>query len=1268
MMGKYLFASLAFLLFASPAGAYGPSASDWLDATDVGPEAAKAACPTCPGSYVLNAVHGKSRPNLNNAAPNEIWAVGNAGLIVKFNGINWTPVTSPTTKNLYDVYINADGTGWAAGAGGTIIYLNGTGNWVCSNCPNGSCGAGGGGTVRTCSDLYDIFPGDPYGNSTTLFIVGSTECSPPESSYFMMPTVLYWTGTQWRKLTNDSAGCGASNFHTVPLGAGDCQPFGVEDSSSSHDCLLADMYTGVMSGYNQGMIFGYSRKPGFQRYWPYLYNQPSSSWRKHSTGLVDMPCASPKPAEWISALIGNYLVGAGDAEDCKSWAVAGVVNNLFYMNLVGSYSPIDTGLTPASLVLGTLRRIDFLPLWGFGIGVGWGPGMYTAPRADAYFSHFHNPDQYRLPSPQDPTSPNTVSYWQKPAAKTWKRLNGVFIDNYNDAWAVGDDIILHWSGPPVNPAVLDASFTTTRTGMQITLVMSVTNTGDAAVKDLDPRGLTTSLLPAGLPGANLVFAPSMIPALPPRGSAFFTWTYSLTGFGNEKIRFTGTAAGWDLIYSATTGTLFKSASADAYLPLSSAISTVTSRKCDGTYVIAITMTVTNTGIHDATNITPADPILSDPFAGKISGPDPAPVFAGPLVPTDKTYFYWTYTVSALPTTVTGYVAEAYLAVPDEKVFSKARAVASTTIASSLSSTMTVSAVQLGTNSYFFTVSMSVFNNSLNVINTLEATSTQTGAPWASMMSGPTPPSFANIASHWAEVFQWTYTSSGSLPVMFSGQAGGTDAVTGLPACTNATVTAGVATTPLTTSITTKTIQMGLNQYYLVVDMTVTNTGGLPMQDFTVTPNLSFTGGVSTSLWTGPITLAPAPSATGYYGIKNQNEGVTFEWTYSFTGNPSTVVSGTVNAMMSGSGSMVSKNFATLIATAQSPLKTSVSTRTHKLGKNEYFVVVEMTVTNTGNFPISDVLVGQNLAFSGLTSNRTGGPTALGGTCTGGTMYCGPALNLNQGTTFQWSYTVAGSLPSTITGTVSGKVPAWGIYVFTTFTGTTSLPKSTCLASSLSISPEEERTTLASRWKLTVVLTVSNTGICPGASVEAWPYKYLDVIPSGQSWYLSGPDPLSGGPILTGQQTSFTWTYSATGSATFTLAGSAMGEIDNPPTGAYGAPEDYPDYTEASATITTEDTGKPGSIRLDHNLFSSSNTKLAVTFNIKEDDPVATLIVYNSISQKIRVLHTGLAPRRVDLVKYWDGKNDNGDKVASGVYYIRLETNRYVITKKVILIK
>ena len=58
-------------------------------------------------------------------AASEVCAVGDAGVIRKFDGNNWTAMTSPTTANLASIWGDAT-TAVAVGANGTIIGLTGT--------------------------------------------------------------------------------------------------------------------------------------------------------------------------------------------------------------------------------------------------------------------------------------------------------------------------------------------------------------------------------------------------------------------------------------------------------------------------------------------------------------------------------------------------------------------------------------------------------------------------------------------------------------------------------------------------------------------------------------------------------------------------------------------------------------------------------------------------------------------------------------------------------------------------------------------------------------------------------------------------------------------------------------------------------------------------------------------------------------------------------------------------------------------------------------
>jgi FlgD Ig-like domain/FG-GAP repeat len=62
-----------------------------------------------------------------------------------------------------------------------------------------------------------------------------------------------------------------------------------------------------------------------------------------------------------------------------------------------------------------------------------------------------------------------------------------------------------------------------------------------------------------------------------------------------------------------------------------------------------------------------------------------------------------------------------------------------------------------------------------------------------------------------------------------------------------------------------------------------------------------------------------------------------------------------------------------------------------------------------------------------------------------------------------------------------------------------------------------------------------------------------------------------------------------------------------------------------------------------------------------------LNIYNLLGQKIRTLYSGMQTGGTHIV-YWDGLNDSGQDVASGIYFYKLTSNNEVISKKMILLK
>jgi len=1147
-------AAVVLLLTASAALALGPTSTDWVDYPTDGDTQAE--CKGC-GVYKLNAVHGRSRPDLTNPAVNDVWAVGDAGVILHFDGTNWTPYApKPTLQDLNDVYINADGTGWACGDQGTVLQLI-AGAWSCYNCP-ASCIAGGGGILHTCSNLYDIFPADAHGDSTSLFISGEGECNPPDSTLlYNMPTLLFWNGSSWQKLTDTPTGCGVNQYKGNPGGA--CLPYGFVNpvASPMWTCPVPSksFYTGVMAGYKAGVIFE------SKGYFPLYFTSASSNWSK-AGGLTIPSCALGYPAFYSSAAFGSYLVAGGDTDNCGTYPVT---SNLFIGNSTAvSFTAINTGIVPGDY--GTIRGMDFLPLWGFGIGVGWGaPGGadYSTARNDAYFTLFSNPDLTRPPA--DPASNNKVLYWQKPAAKTWPRLNGTFISNFNEAWAVGDNsTILHWKGPSPLPAFLDLCFSVTRIGMEVTIVMSVTNTGGSALKNTYPLGLDLS--PSN--GAVKTYGPD--PAgpvsLPPTGPAYFTWSYSFTGYGNGLVKFTGTVTGVDAYLALQ---LTKGGSITVAQPLMSALSVEVSKSCSGTFYYTAILTVTNSGDIVLANVVPdAELTLSPGTAWKTTGPLPAS-FAGPLNLNQSTSFTWTYAKPGmLPTTVSGGVEKAENASDSTEIFwTKASRVATTVRPSPLDVGLLATPTQAGTNSYYFTLVMTVTNNgscNLNNFSITDPVSTPSGAV---ILSGPVPVPAATLAALSSTTFTWTASMTGTLPIRFGVSAGGDDACTGLATCSTTYVQVNVAPGVMTSSITSRTYRLSKDTYQLFVDLNVKNTGMFTATAFMPSARLTISPGTVTTVY-GPL--------------------LTGESAWCPVGPPQ--------------------------------------------------------------------CTGMNMDWNGTWYGE---------------------LAPGSSTDFTYSVLVRGNLPVNIAGRVDAQIEMSTLTPTYTVAQAQSGPvQPSNIDGALSISAEKVRAGLDYRWLLTVVLTVTSTAECAIAptcpTTNFVPAPTLDVTPSGQAWYVDGPSPPAIDPtiIYKGQSRSFTWTYSATGTVKVTLGGSCYAYITGT---SYGEPS--PVYAYATATISLEDDGSAGGFSLDHNLIQKG-TPVRCAFNLKEDG-YSSMKVYNSIGQRVAVLWDGMTPRRVDIVRFWDGRScqtpdecgaNSGYRVGTGVYFVRVESNRFVGTRKVVVMK
>jgi flagellar hook assembly protein FlgD len=79
-----------------------------------------------------------------------------------------------------------------------------------------------------------------------------------------------------------------------------------------------------------------------------------------------------------------------------------------------------------------------------------------------------------------------------------------------------------------------------------------------------------------------------------------------------------------------------------------------------------------------------------------------------------------------------------------------------------------------------------------------------------------------------------------------------------------------------------------------------------------------------------------------------------------------------------------------------------------------------------------------------------------------------------------------------------------------------------------------------------------------------------------------------------------------------------------------------------------------------------NPTTTISFSIKEKTPVE-LIIYNILGQKVRTLvNQPLEPGEHSIV--WNGTDNKGRSVASGIYFYRMKAGNYSETKKMVLKK
>jgi hypothetical protein len=93
---------------------------------------------------------------------------------------------------------------------------------------------------------------------------------------------------------------------------------------------------------------------------------------------------------------------------------------------------------------------------------------------------------------------------------------------------------------------------------------------------------------------------------------------------------------------------------------------------------------------------------------------------------------------------------------------------------------------------------------------------------------------------------------------------------------------------------------------------------------------------------------------------------------------------------------------------------------------------------------------------------------------------------------------------------------------------------------------------------------------------------------------------------------------------------------------------------------------PKSNKLAQNFPNPFNPSTSIKYDVK-DKGVVTLKVYNVAGQLIRTLVNGVKDAGSYTIT-WDGKNDRGGAVASGIYFYKMDTKNFSQTKKMVMLR
>jgi hypothetical protein len=367
----------------------------------------------------------------------DVFAVGDAGTILHWDGTAWSAMSSGTSNSLRGVWGTSSSDVFALGSGGTIRHWNGTA-WSAMSSGTTSVLHNVWGT--SSSDVFAV--GDSGrilhwdGTAWSAMSSGSVEhlwgvWGSSSSDVFAVGTglvILHWNGTSWSAM---SSGTGINLFGVWGTSSSDVFAVGTSGTIRHWD---GTAWSAMSSGTSNPLdgVWGTSSSDVFAvgsggtiRHWN------GTAWSAMSSGTS------------------NDLCGVWGTSSSDVFAV-GEAGTILHWNGT-AWSAMSSGTTKWLYGVWGTSSSDVFAVGQTGTILRWNGNAWSAVSSGTTYSFLDvwgnsSSDVFAM------GEAGTIRHWDGTAwsamsSGTTKRLNGVWSSSFNDVFAVGEaGTILHWDG------------------------------------------------------------------------------------------------------------------------------------------------------------------------------------------------------------------------------------------------------------------------------------------------------------------------------------------------------------------------------------------------------------------------------------------------------------------------------------------------------------------------------------------------------------------------------------------------------------------------------------------------------------------------------------------------------------------------------------------------------------------------------------------------------------------------------------------------------